>query len=81
MATALVPTEEAAPDVGGITIHEILQADNLIDLISEADLGRIGSRCLQEFEYDLQSRKSSDEETQDWEKRKVRELVNEKLRH
>lgn len=42
-------------------IMGIMQAENLLDMIDENELTRIGSKCLDGFEADLQSRKSGDE--------------------
>lgn len=58
---------------GPLTIEDILQAENLLDLIGDNDITRIGSLCLTEFEADLQSRKDGDEE-HCWEDRYKRYL-------
>ena len=71
MATAFIePVEgEGAAAAAAIpTVLEILEADNLIDLLPEAEVNRIGQRCLREFEIDLQSRNAEDD-PQCWEAR------------
>lgn len=58
------------------TIMEILdpQQDNIADLLTDNAVMRIGQRCLEEFEMDLQSRKGANDDEQDWETRYDRYL-------
>lgn len=72
-ATALTEMDQAV-EASHLSIDAILQSDNLIDLLSDQDVQRIGSRCLQEFEYDLASRRNPSDDSQDWEKRYDRYL-------
>ncbi len=63
MADAMVmdDVEAETKERGPLTIKDILQAENLLDLIEDNEITRIGSLCLTEFEADLQSRKDGDE--------------------
>jgi len=72
-ATALTIVDEQDAN-RPLSIEEILGADNLIELLPEQDVSKIGFRCLQEFEYDLASRRNPSDDSQDWEKRYDRYL-------
>lgn len=54
------PIAEEAPPAE-VTIDTILQADNVMDLLEESEITRIGHMCKTEFEADLLSRKEGDE--------------------
>ena len=60
--------------MGDLSIHDILRAHNLLDELEGNDITRIGSQCLEEFEYDLASRNNSIEEGRGWEARYDRYL-------
>lgn len=49
-------TEALEADEGPLSVMDILEAERLIDLIPDDQLTRIGSRCLDGFRADLQSR-------------------------
>lgn len=60
MAEAIImddPNEDEAPEKDGLDLAAILQADNLTDLLSEAQLNEIGGKCLRDYEIDETSRK------------------------
>lgn len=55
-----------APDRGRIGIVDILTADNVMSLLSDNEIQRIGSRCKEDFDLDLGSRKDWNERYQRW---------------
>lgn len=75
MATAPDIVDEIEEEDGPIrlTIPVILQAERLIELLSDDRLNRIGSRCLDGFRADLQSR-SQGQDGDCWEDRYKRYL-------
>jgi chaperonin GroES len=44
-------------DDGPLTLDEILNADNLAELLTDTELGRIGSDVIRDFQIDVESRK------------------------
>jgi chaperonin GroES len=71
-----LPSADAytAPAQGAdLSIIDILQADNLIDLLPEDSVAKMGQRALDEFNMDLDSRRG-DNDPQSWEQRYDRYL-------
>jgi chaperonin GroES len=58
MAIASQTADEIEPATGPLTIQDILAADNLLDLLEEGEVTKIGTNCLEQFQYDLDSRDS-----------------------
>lgn len=48
------------------TLDEILASENVADLLTDAELMRVGTRCAEEFEYDLESCKEWAQAYQRW---------------
>lgn len=58
MAEALILDDEEQPtETGPLDLQAILEAENIVDLLSEAKLNEIGSRCIRDFGIDEASRK------------------------
>lgn len=66
--------QELDRDAPALSIEDILEADNLIDWLEPDEVQRIGSNCLTEFENDLQSRRSENDDGYGWEERYKRYL-------
>lgn len=71
MAT-VYPIEEEDEE-RALTLTEIMQSDDLLSLLSEQDVKRIGTKCRHGFDSDLRSRKDGDE-GDSWEDRYKRYL-------
>lgn len=75
---ATQPIDETLEEVeetdarAALTIQDLLDADNVMDLLEDNEITRIGSRCLEDFDYDCASRKGDD--GQGWEERYKRYL-------
>ena len=74
MATIYPVEEEYAVEAASLSIADIMGADNLLNLIDDNLVTRIGSNCLEGFEADLQSRKTGDDDSDNWEQRYKRYL-------
>jgi chaperonin GroES len=64
---------DAIDETRALTVDQILQANNVLDILPDGEVTKIGQHCLREFENDLASRKSNDE-GQSWEQRYDRYL-------
>jgi chaperonin GroES len=56
MAETALAIAETAPDFD-LSLEEILDADNIVDLLEDAQLNMIGSNCIRDFEIDETSRR------------------------
>jgi chaperonin GroES len=72
--------EDQAEPAPKFDLHQAIQAPNIADLLDDSTLNAIGTRVVEEFEIDLQSRKGSGDKnnassyTEGWEDRHDRAL-------